>query len=136
MATAPFVVAFKRGAQRRSAPSSARSARPFKRAQRRAPSSEARQRRCARPLARSLLFRRAYTFGDSKMRKRTLLFVAAISALGACSRTESGDIEVKRPADVDVKTTTDTLRLPSIGTKIDTINTPTMGTKKDTIIVD
>ena len=70
------------------------------------------------------------------MRTRTLLLVAAIGALGACSRTESGDIEVKRPADVDVKTTTDTLHVPSVGTKIDTINTPTMGTKKDTIIVD
>jgi hypothetical protein len=70
------------------------------------------------------------------MRTRTLLLVAAIGALGACSRTESGDIEVKRPADVDVKTTTDTLNMPRVGTKIDTINTPTMGTKKDTIIVD
>ena len=62
--------------------------------------------------------------------------MAAIGALGACSRTESGDIEMKRPADVDVKTTTDTLNMPSVGSKIDTINTPTMGTKKDTIIVD
>jgi hypothetical protein len=70
------------------------------------------------------------------MRTRTLLLVAAIGALGACSRTESGDIEVKRPADVDVRTTTDTLNMPRVGTKIDTINTPTMGTKKDTIIVD
>lgn len=70
------------------------------------------------------------------MRTRTLLLIAAIGALGACSRTESGDIEVKRPADVDVRTTTDTLRMPSFGTRIDTINTPTMGTKKDTIIVD
>jgi hypothetical protein len=70
------------------------------------------------------------------MRTRSLLLVAALGALGACSRTESGDIEVKRPADVDVKTTTDTLNMPTVGSKIDTINTPTMGTKKDTIIVD
>jgi hypothetical protein len=70
------------------------------------------------------------------MRTRSLLLVAALGALGACSRTDSGDIEVKRPADVDVKTTTDTLHMPTVGSKIDTINTPTMGVKKDTIIVD
>ena len=70
------------------------------------------------------------------MHTRTLLLVAAIGALGACSRTDNGDIEVKRPADVQVKTTTDTLHMPSVGSRIDTINTPTMGTKKDTIIVD
>ncbi len=70
------------------------------------------------------------------MRTRSLLLVAALGALGACSRTESGDIEVKRPEEVDVKTTTDTLNMPHIGSKIDTINTPTMGVKKDTIIVD
>jgi hypothetical protein len=65
-----------------------------------------------------------------------VLLVAAIGALGACSRTESGDIEVKRPADVDVKTTTDTLHMPTVGTRIDTINAPVVGTKKDTIIVN
>jgi hypothetical protein len=71
------------------------------------------------------------------MRKQTTLLVAAAMAvLGACSRTEDGDVVVKRPADVDVKTTTDTLKVPEVTTKIDTINTPTMGTKKDTIIVN
>jgi hypothetical protein len=70
------------------------------------------------------------------MRRRSLLLVAALGALGACSRTESGDIEVKRPEDVEVQTTTDTLHMPHVGSKIDTINTPTMGVKKDTIIVD
>jgi hypothetical protein len=65
-----------------------------------------------------------------------LLAAGAMALLGACSRTESGDIEVKRPADVDVKTTTDTLRVPSVGTKTDTINTPVVGTQKETLIVN
>jgi hypothetical protein len=65
-----------------------------------------------------------------------LLAAGAMALLGACSRTENGDVEVKRPADVDVKTTTDTIHMPSVGTKIDTINTPVMGTKKETLIVN
>ena len=70
------------------------------------------------------------------MNARTMLLAAAGMALvGACSRTESGDVVVKRPSDIDVKTTQDTLHPPTIGTKIDTINTPVVGTKTDTLIV-
>ena len=71
------------------------------------------------------------------MRTRsTILAALAFAALGACSRTESGDVVIKRPADVDVKTTLDTIRMPHIGTKTDTINAPVFGKKRDTIIVD
>jgi 16S rRNA U516 pseudouridylate synthase RsuA-like enzyme len=65
-----------------------------------------------------------------------LLAAGAMALLGACSRTESGDVVVKRPSDVDVKTTTDTMHMPSIGSKIDTINAPVVGTKKETLIVN
>ena len=69
------------------------------------------------------------------MKKQTLLFVGAFALLGACGRTENGDVVVKRPVDVDVKTTKDTLNMPTVTTKVDTINTPVVGTKKDTLIV-
>jgi hypothetical protein len=70
------------------------------------------------------------------MRTRNALLAAAmIAALGACSRSKDGDIVVERPGDVDVKMTTDTLKLPDVGTRKDTINTPTMGTKPETLIV-
>jgi len=69
------------------------------------------------------------------MRKQTLLLIGAIATLGACSRTEDGDLVVKKPVDVDVKTQSDTLHPPTITTKTDTINTPVVGTKKDTLIV-
>lgn len=71
------------------------------------------------------------------MRKHTILLAAsAIAALAACSRTENGDVVIKRPADVEVKTTSDTLHLPTIGTKTDTITTPVVGTQKETLIVN
>lgn len=71
------------------------------------------------------------------MRKHTILFAAcAIAALAACSRTENGDVVIKRPADVDVKVTTDTLHMPTVGTKTDTISTPVIGTQKETLIVN
>jgi 16S rRNA U516 pseudouridylate synthase RsuA-like enzyme len=66
----------------------------------------------------------------------TLIAAAAFALLGACSRTESGDVVVKRPVSVDVKTIQDTIRIPGVGTRVDTINAPTVGTKKDTIIVN
>ena len=66
----------------------------------------------------------------------TLMAAAAFALLGACSRTESGDVVVKRPVDVDVKTTQDTIKIPRFGTKTDTVNAPTVGTKKDTIIIN
>jgi hypothetical protein len=70
------------------------------------------------------------------MHKRTtLIAAAALALLGACSRTDNGDVVVKRPSDVDVKTTTDTLHMPTVTTKTDTINTPVVGTQKETVVV-
>jgi hypothetical protein len=70
------------------------------------------------------------------MRKQTLLLVAGAAALlGACKKTENGDIVVDRPTDVQVKTTQDTLQMPTVTTKTDTINTPVVGVEKDTVIV-
>ncbi len=71
------------------------------------------------------------------MRRYSLLLASAgLALLGACSRTENGDVVVKRPADVSVKTTQDTLHLPSVGTRTDTVNTPVIGTKPETVIVN
>lgn len=71
------------------------------------------------------------------MKKQTLLFaLSAAAVLGACSRTESGDVVVKRPADVDVTTTQDTLHMPTVTTRTDTINAPVVGTQKETLIVN
>jgi hypothetical protein len=69
------------------------------------------------------------------MKKQTLLLTCAFAVLAGCSKTENGDLVVKRPVDVDVKTTQDTLHPPTVTTKVDTINTPVVGTKKDTLIV-
>lgn len=69
------------------------------------------------------------------MRKRSILLAAAaLSLAGACSRTESGDVVVKRP--VDVTTTEDTLKMPHVTTKTETVNAPVVGTQKDTVIVN
>jgi len=71
------------------------------------------------------------------MRRHSLLFAAAgLALLGACSRTDNGDVVVKRPADVSVQTTQDTLHLPTVQTRTDTINTPVVGTKPETLIVN
>jgi len=70
------------------------------------------------------------------MRRQTLMLIGALAVLGACSRTENGDVVVKKPVDVDVKTAEDTLHTPSITTKTDTVNTPVIGTKKETVIVN
>jgi hypothetical protein len=74
------------------------------------------------------------------MHKPTILIAAAaataLALLGACSRTDSGDVVVKRPVQVDVKTTQDTLHMPSVTTKTDTINAPVIGTKKETVVID
>ena len=51
-------------------------------------------------------------------------------------KEENGDVVVKRPVDVDVKTTQDTLHPPVVTTKKDTINTPVVGTQKETLIVN
>jgi len=65
-----------------------------------------------------------------------LLAIAGVALVGACSRTESGDVVVKRPADVSVKTTEDTLHMPRVTTRTDTVSTPVVGTKPETVIVN
>jgi hypothetical protein len=62
--------------------------------------------------------------------RTSLLFVAAL-ALTACAK----EVEVESDGSVD---TTTRLTVPDIdvGVKTDTVNVPTVGTKKDTIIVD
>jgi len=70
------------------------------------------------------------------MRTRSLLLATAmLASVGACSRTENGDVVVKRPSDVSVKTTEDTMHLPRVTTHIDTVNTPVIGTTPETVIV-
>ncbi len=70
------------------------------------------------------------------MRKSKWMAVAsALVAIGACSRTENGDVVVKRPADVSVQTTQDTLHMPSVTSRTDTVNTPVVGTKTETLVV-
>ena len=64
----------------------------------------------------------------------TLIAAAALAFLGACSRTESGEVVVKRPVSVDIKTKQDTIRIPGLGSKVDTTKAPVVGTKKDTIV--
>jgi hypothetical protein len=64
------------------------------------------------------------------------LVLAAIVFAAACSKTENGDVVVKRPSDVDVKTTQDTLHMPTVTTKTDTVNTPVVGTQKETLLVN
>ena len=71
------------------------------------------------------------------MRTRSLLLaIAILASIGACSRTENGDVVVKRPSDVSVKTTEDTMHLPTVTTHTDTVNTPVVGTKPETVIVN
>ncbi|MEO7083056.1 MAG: hypothetical protein ABI442_09235 [Gemmatimonadaceae bacterium] len=71
------------------------------------------------------------------MRKPSMLLVAvAVALTGACSKTENGDLVLKRPAEVDVTTTQDTLHMPRLGSRLDTINTPVVGTQKETLIVN
>ena len=68
--------------------------------------------------------------------KTLAIGVATMIALatGACSRTDNGDVVVKRP-EVSVKTTEDTMRVPTITTRTDTINTPVVGTQTETLVV-
>ena len=59
---------------------------------------------------------------------------ALAAALGACQKTDSGDLQVKVP-EVDVKVRTETVPTPNVPSvdvkmKTDTITTPTVGTKR------
>ena len=65
----------------------------------------------------------------------TVIAAASLALLGGCSRTENGDVVVKRPTSVDVKTTEDTLHVPTVTTRTDTINAPVVGTQKETVVV-
>jgi hypothetical protein len=66
------------------------------------------------------------------MRAGILAMAAAVAAIGGCSKTQSGDIVVKRPTSVNVQTTPETLRLR---TRTETVNAPTIGTEQETVIV-
>jgi len=65
-----------------------------------------------------------------------LLATAGLALISACSRTENGDVVVKRPADVSVQTKQDTLHMPTVTTHTDTVNTPVVGTKPETVIIN
>ena len=69
------------------------------------------------------------------MRKYLVPVLAVFAVAGACSKTENGDIVVKRPQ-FSVKTTEDTLHTPTMTTRTDTINSPVIGTQKETLIVN
>lgn len=69
---------------------------------------------------------------------RTLTWLVAASAaaaLGACSRTENGDVVVKRPSNISVETKQDTLHMPTVTTRPDSVSTPVIGTKTETLVV-
>jgi hypothetical protein len=60
--------------------------------------------------------------------------VALVMGLGACQKTDNGDLQVKVP-EVDVKVRTETVptpNLPNVDVKMktDTISTPTVGRKR------
>jgi hypothetical protein len=66
------------------------------------------------------------------MRTRVLTTIIGIVVIGGCSRTESGDVVIKRPSRVDIQTTPDTLRMK---TKTETVDAPVIGTQPETIVV-
>ena len=66
--------------------------------------------------------------------QRILLVAGAFALVGACKKTDDGNVVVQKP--VGIETATDTLHPPTITTRTDTINTPVVGTQKDTIIVN
>ena len=68
-------------------------------------------------------------------RSKWLVVASAIALTVACSRTDNGDVVVKRPADVSVQTTQDTLHMPSVTSRTDTVSTPVVGTKTETLVV-
>lgn len=64
-----------------------------------------------------------------------ILALAALADVTACSRTANGDLVVKRPSNVSVTTTQDTLRMPTFRTRTDTVNAPVIGTQTETVVV-
>ena len=69
------------------------------------------------------------------MPKHALVLIMILGLVGACSRTDDGNVVIERPGEVEVKTTKDTLKLPSIGTVRESVTTPTIGVKEETLIV-
>jgi hypothetical protein len=70
------------------------------------------------------------------MRKNSLIIVAgAFAAIGACSKTENGDVVLKTPS-LHIRSHSDTLHPPTVTTKTETVNTPVVGTQKETLIVN
>ena len=69
------------------------------------------------------------------MKGTYILALCALGVLGACKRTDDGQLVIERPGEVDVKMKNDTLHLPSLGTRKDTVTTPTIGVKEETLIV-
>lgn len=86
----------------------------------------------------SCLYGEGNCYFEAQMRRFSAVKLCAAATLaiaaGACSRTENGDVVIKRP-EVSVKTTEDTMRVPTVTTKIDTVNTPVVGTKTETLVV-
>lgn len=68
------------------------------------------------------------------MRKLIVLGLASI-ALTACQRTPDGKLVIERPGEIDVKTKSDTLHLPTVDMTKDTVNAPSIGVKEETLIV-
>ena len=64
-----------------------------------------------------------------------IVALAALVDLTACSRTANGDVVIKRPSDVSVKTTEDTVHIPTIRMHTDSVSTPVVGTQTETLIV-
>ena len=86
----------------------------------------------ARQLPLGSIYSRSRKRGAAMQNRISLIAVAAILALaGACGRTESGDVVVKKPVDVDVTTKPET-----ITTKTETVNAPVIGTQKDTVVIN
>ena len=59
--------------------------------------------------------------------------IVGLAVLGACKRSESGDVVVRRPVKVTVTTVPETLR---VTTRTETVQTPIVGAKRETVVVD
>jgi hypothetical protein len=63
-----------------------------------------------------------------------LVALAALVDVASCKRTDH-DVVVQRPTQVTVKTTPDTLHLPTVATHTETVKTPVIGTQTETVVV-
>jgi hypothetical protein len=69
------------------------------------------------------------------MRKLIVIGIVSIALTASCKRTDDGKLVIERPGEIDVKTRSDTLHMPTIGTTKDTVNMPSIGVKTETLIV-